>query len=103
LQKFRQAIAENPRDAEIDLEFAHFLANVGKYPEAIGVYGDCLRLTANKEAAELGLAEAYRHVHNPDEARSFSSPPAPITLRARQSSVRHGNRSATGRGGVGAL
>jgi superkiller protein 3 len=69
VQKFRRAIAENPRDAESDLEFAHFLANVGKYPEAIGMYGECLRLIPNKEAAELGLAEAYRHVHNPDEAR----------------------------------
>lgn len=70
LQKYRQAIAESPRNAELDLEFAQFLGNSGKYPEAIGMYGECLRLAPNKEAAELGLAETYRRVHNPDEARS---------------------------------
>ena len=34
------------------------------------MYQECLRLVPGKEEAELGLAEAYRRVHNPDAARS---------------------------------
>lgn len=70
IQKYREAIQRSPGNASLDLEFSRYLGSTGRYPEAIGMYQECLRLAPGKEEAELGLAEAYRRVHNPDAARS---------------------------------
>src|SRR5260370_6025450 len=71
IRKYRQAIAETPRDLSLDLEFAQFLAKTERYPNAIGIYRKALELAPNNEAAELGLAQAYRRVHNVDETRAL--------------------------------
>lgn len=70
VQKYREAIQKTPPDAALDLEFSQYLATAGRYPEAIGMYQECLRLARRSEEAEIGLAEVYRRVHNPDAARS---------------------------------
>jgi superkiller protein 3 len=70
IQKYREAIHKTPDDAGLDLEFSRYLASAEQYPEAIGMYERCLHLAPRREEAELGLAEAYRRVHNQDAARS---------------------------------
>lgn len=69
-RKYWQALAETPRDAGLALEVARFFADQTKYPEAIELYRRVLALAPRNEPAELGLADAYRGVHNYEEARS---------------------------------
>lgn len=70
IQRYREAIQKTPANLGFYLEFSNYLARAGQYPEAIGMYERCLRLASKKEEAELGLAEAYRRVHNMDAARA---------------------------------
>lgn len=70
IQRYREAIQKTPANLGLYLEFSEYLASAGQYPEAIGMYERCLRLASKKEEAELGLAEAYRRVHNMDAARA---------------------------------
>lgn len=70
IQKYREAIKKMPRDVGLGLEFSRYLGSTGQYPEAIGMYEECLQLAPRNEEAELGLAEAYRRVHNQDAAMS---------------------------------
>jgi tetratricopeptide (TPR) repeat protein len=46
------------------------LQAAGNFPEAIAAYQEALQRDPRSEAAELGLADAYRKVHNLDEARA---------------------------------
>jgi Flp pilus assembly protein TadD len=70
-RKYRQALAETRSDAGLALEVAQFLANQKKYPEAIELFRRALALAPRNEPAELGLSDAYRGVHNYEEARSI--------------------------------
>lgn len=53
------------------LESAQFLAKQERWPEAIELYRRALALSPRNEAAELGLSDAYRGVHNYEEARAI--------------------------------
>ena len=53
------------------LESARTLANQERWPEAIELYRNALALSPHNEAAQLGLSDAYRGVHNYEEARSI--------------------------------
>jgi Flp pilus assembly protein TadD len=53
------------------LESAQSLAKQERFPEAIENFRRALALAPRNEAAELGLSEAYRAVHNYEEARSI--------------------------------
>ncbi len=48
---------------------AHNEAQDGRYAEAIRIYGEALRVSPQDLGAEVGIAQAYRSVHNYDEAR----------------------------------
>jgi tetratricopeptide (TPR) repeat protein len=52
------------------LQSAEMLQAAGKLPEAIAAYQQVLKRNPRNEAAELGLADAYRRVHNIEEARA---------------------------------
>jgi tetratricopeptide (TPR) repeat protein len=52
------------------LPSAETLQAAGKLPEAIAAYQQALKHNPRNEAAELGLADAYRKVHNIEEARA---------------------------------
>jgi Flp pilus assembly protein TadD len=67
-QQKTSAIKKASRSA---LESAQLLAQQGRYPEAIEIYRGVLALERRNESAEIGLAEAYRGVHNYEEARSI--------------------------------
>jgi Flp pilus assembly protein TadD len=53
------------------LESAQSLAKQEKWPEAIELYRRVLARSPRNEAAELGLSDAYRGVHNYEEARAI--------------------------------
>jgi tetratricopeptide (TPR) repeat protein len=52
------------------LSSAETLRASGRFPEAIAAYQQALKLNPRNEAAEIGLADAYRQVHNVEEARA---------------------------------
>jgi tetratricopeptide (TPR) repeat protein len=70
-EKYRLALAETGRDAGLDLEIAQFLASQLNYPEAVDMYRQALVLAPWSEPAAIGLSDAYRGVHNYEEARSI--------------------------------
>jgi len=55
----------------VALESAQTLARQERFPEAIELYRRALALSPRNAAAEIGLADAYRGVHNYEEARSI--------------------------------
>jgi tetratricopeptide (TPR) repeat protein len=66
----RKTSATN-KDVQWALESAHALMQAGRYSEAIEIYRRALLRAPRSEPAELGLSEAYRGVHNYEEARSI--------------------------------
>jgi len=52
------------------LQSADSLQAAGQLPEAIAEYRQALRVNPRSEAAEIGLAAAYRKLHNLEEARA---------------------------------
>jgi len=66
---YQKAIELAPRDASLRVEFGAALAKIGRLTEAIASYQEALRLAPRNLPAELGLAQAYRGVHNYDETR----------------------------------
>lgn len=48
---------------------AHSEAQDGHYADAIRIYGEALRVSPGDLSAAVGIAQAYRSVHNYDEAR----------------------------------
>ncbi len=62
--------SQTASDATVALQSADSLTKAGRYPEAIGLYRRALQLDPRTEAAELGLADTYRRVHNYDQARA---------------------------------
>jgi tetratricopeptide (TPR) repeat protein len=53
------------------LESARSLMQQGRYPEAIEIYQRVLILAPRNEPAKIGLSDAYRKVHNYEEARAI--------------------------------
>lgn len=66
---YRQAEKISPTDASLRIEFGSVLLQARQFTEAIASYREALRLSPRNPAAELGLARAYRGVHNYDEVR----------------------------------
>ncbi len=65
----RTAIAQSPKEAGLYVRLGQVLASKRAYPEAIASYEQALAIAPNDLAAEMGLATAYRAVHNYEEAR----------------------------------
>jgi tetratricopeptide (TPR) repeat protein len=76
------------KQAESLIEQGGARARAGKFPDAITSYQEALRLAPHNVKAEIGLAQAYRGVHNFDEAkkileqarREHSKSPAPLVI-----------------------
>ena len=58
----------NPQTAKL-IERAHAQAAAGQYPDAIAGYREVLRISPRNLNAEIGLAQAFRGVHNLDAAK----------------------------------
>jgi Flp pilus assembly protein TadD len=58
-------------DPRLALESAQSLAKQERFPEAIALYQRALILAPRNEPAEIGLSDAYRGVHNYEEARAI--------------------------------
>lgn len=67
----KQNTSATKKDTQSLLASAHGLLQQGRFPEAIEIYRGVLALPPRNESAETGLAEAYRGVHNYEEARSI--------------------------------
>lgn len=64
------ARAQAPAQQEQELERqAYAKASVGNWAAAIANYDEALRISPRNLGAEIGLAQAYRGVHNYDEAK----------------------------------
>jgi len=66
---FQKAIELQPRDAGLRVELGVALAKSGRLTDAIASYEAALKIAPRNLQAELGLAAAYRAVHNYDETR----------------------------------
>lgn len=66
---YAKAIALSPRDAGLRVEAGAVLVKAGRPTEALASYHAALRISPGNLPAELGLAQAYRAVHNYDETR----------------------------------
>jgi tetratricopeptide (TPR) repeat protein len=71
---FSGALAQTPsphpsNDAQILVQRAQEASKSGRYADAIAAYEEVLRISPRNLAAELGLAQNYRSVHNYDETR----------------------------------
>ena len=69
IQDYEKAIALAPKGANLRVELGVVLTKTGRLPDSIATFQEALRLAPLNLAAELGLAQAYRAVHNYDEAR----------------------------------
>ena len=69
IQDYEKAIALAPKDANLRVELGVVLTKTGRLPDSIAMFQDALRLAPHNLEAELGLAQAYRAVHNYEEAR----------------------------------
>src|ERR1700746_3767302 len=69
IQDYEKAIVLAPKDANLRTELGVVLTKAGRLPDSIATFQDALRLAPHNLAAELRLAQAYRAVHNNEEAR----------------------------------
>ena len=69
IQDYEKGIALAPTDASLRVELGVVLTKAGRLPDSIAMFQQALRLAPHNLAAELGLAQAYRAVHNYEEAR----------------------------------
>jgi tetratricopeptide (TPR) repeat protein len=69
IQNYEKAIALAPKDASLRVELGVVLTKAGRLPDSIATFQEALHLAPHNLAAELGLAQAYRAVHNYEEAR----------------------------------
>jgi tetratricopeptide (TPR) repeat protein len=67
----QQDTSATRKEARLARESAHSLAKQERFPEAIDLYRRALALAPRNEPAEIGLSDAYRGVHNYEEARSI--------------------------------
>jgi tetratricopeptide (TPR) repeat protein len=68
IQDYEKAIALAPKDANLRVQLGVALTKTGRLPDSIATFQEALRLAPHNLPAELGLAQAYRAVHNYDEA-----------------------------------
>ena len=67
-----QAHAQNDADqAAALIEQGRAEADAGKFPDAIASYQEALRIAPHNLQAEIGAVQAYRGVHNFDEAKKI--------------------------------
>jgi tetratricopeptide (TPR) repeat protein len=69
IQDYEKAIALAPKDANLRVELGVVLTKTGRLPDSIATFQETLRLAPHNLAAQLGLARAYRAVHNYEETR----------------------------------
>jgi tetratricopeptide (TPR) repeat protein len=67
----QQESSADKKEARAALESAQALEKQERFPEAIEMYRRALALAPRNEHAEIGLSDAYRGVHNYEEARSI--------------------------------
>lgn len=67
--EYSAAIAQRPTDAALHVAYADFLLAQRRYADAIAQFREALRLAPRRLDAEIGLATAYRGVHNYDETK----------------------------------
>ncbi|HYL69564.1 MAG TPA: tetratricopeptide repeat protein [Candidatus Limnocylindria bacterium] len=66
---YQKAIELQPHDASLCVELGAALTKSGRLTDAIASYNAALKIAPQNLPAELGLAAAYRAVHNYDETR----------------------------------
>ncbi len=71
IASYAKAIELAPRDADLLVELGDALARDARYVEAIASYGEALRILPGDLKAEVGLAQAYRGVHNYAQAKQI--------------------------------
>jgi tetratricopeptide (TPR) repeat protein len=70
-EQSQQESTATRKGTEVALESAQSLAKQKRWPDAIELYRRVLALSPRNEAAEIGLTDAYRGVHNYEEARTI--------------------------------
>ncbi|MGB0034069.1 MAG: tetratricopeptide repeat protein [Candidatus Acidiferrales bacterium] len=66
---YEKAVQLAPRNPIFRAELGVALIKSGRPADAIAVYQEALRISPRNVSAEVGLAQAYRGVHNHDQAR----------------------------------
>jgi tetratricopeptide (TPR) repeat protein len=69
IQDYEKAIALAPKQVELRVELGAVLTKAGRLPDSIATFQEALRLAPHDLVAEMGLAQAYRAVHNYNETR----------------------------------
>ena len=69
IEEYEKAIALAPKDASLRIELGVVLTKAGRLPDSIATFQEAQRLAPHNLEGELGLARAYRGVHNYDETR----------------------------------
>jgi len=71
IASYAKAIELVPRDGDLRMELGESLARNARYVEAIASYDEALRISSGDLRAEVGLAQAYRGVHNYTQAKQI--------------------------------
>jgi tetratricopeptide (TPR) repeat protein len=66
---YSAAVESSPRDPALRIAYGNVLLAARNYAEAIAQFQEALRLAPGRTDASLGLATAYRGVHNYDETK----------------------------------
>ena len=69
IEDYEKAIILAPKDASLRIELGVVLTRAGRLPDSIATFQQAQRRAPHNLSAELGLARAYRAVHNYDETR----------------------------------
>jgi len=69
IQDYQKAIALAPKDPNLRVQMGAALMKAGRLPDSIATFQEAQRLAPHNLAVEMGLARAYRAVHNYDETR----------------------------------
>jgi tetratricopeptide (TPR) repeat protein len=71
IANYQKAIELAPREVSSHGELGDVLLRVARYADAIASYLEALRISPRDLNAEIGLAQAYRGVHNYEEAKQI--------------------------------
>lgn len=66
---YQKAVEFTPRDTNLRVELGAVLMKSDRLTDAIASYVEALRISRRNLPAEMGLAQAFRSVHNYDETR----------------------------------